>query len=430
MASESKLVTSAALASKLLDGKTVTETGKALLDQLARGQTLVSEVVDVVLQKAALTEASDIHIEPTKAGIRIRYRIDGVFQELGYLPLGIHDQIVSRIKVLADLISHKREVSQEGRVTIQAGVKLGEFRVSIVPTISGEKVVLRMFNSAKGLFELEKLGYPEELVQKLESMLFDLHGMVVLTGPSGSGKTTTLYGCLQKIYHKKDQFASICTIEDPVEYDFGLYSQIQVNRQVGLDFAKILAAVLRQDPEVIMIGEIRDQETCDIALRAGLTGHLVLTTIHSGSASEVITRILNMGIEPFVCSSALSGVVAQRLVRVVCQACAYEYTPDKAHVDFVERALNRSDLKFRKGRGCAKCGFTGFKDRIPIAELLVFDDQLRSLILEQPSTATLRKFAVGRGMRTLMEDGLDKVALGKTTLEEVFRVVSMREGGA
>lgn len=412
------------------EGRTVAETGKALLEMLSKDELLTSEVVDVILQKAALTEASDVHIEPTKNGIRVRYRIDGVFQELGYLPLRTHDQIVARIKVLADLISHKREVSQEGRVTIAAGSKRGEFRVSIVPTVAGEKVVLRMFNPAKGLFELEKLGYPEDLIQKLESLLFDLHGMLVLTGPSGSGKTTTLYACLQKIYTKKDQFASIVSIEDPVEYEFGLYSQIQVNRQVGLDFAKILAAVLRQDPEVIMIGEIRDQETCDIALRAGLTGHLVLTTIHSGSASEVVTRILNMGIEPFVCASALSGVVAQRLVRLVCQACAYEYTPEKAHVDFVERALNRSNLIFRKGRGCAKCGFTGFKDRIPIAELLVFDDQLRSLVLEQPSTATLRKFAVGRGMKTLMEDGLEKVAQGKTTLEEVFRVVSMREGGA
>jgi type II secretory ATPase GspE/PulE/Tfp pilus assembly ATPase PilB-like protein len=200
-----------------------------------------------------------------------------------------------------------------------------------------------------------------------------------------------------------------------------------VNRQVGLDFAKILSAVLRQDPEVIMIGEIRDQETCDIALRASLTGHLVLTTIHSGSACEVVTRILNMNIEPFVCASALTGVVAQRLVRLICGDCKYEYTPERAHIDFVERALNRTDLKFTRGRGCAKCGYTGFRDRVPIAELLVFDDAMRSLVLEQPSTSTLKKFAVGRGMRTLLEDGLDKVAAGKTTLDEVFRVVSARE---
>jgi type II secretory ATPase GspE/PulE/Tfp pilus assembly ATPase PilB-like protein len=411
----------------LLDGKTVPETGKGLIELVTRDQLLVSEVVDVILQKAVLTGASDVHIEPHKAGIRTRYRVDGIFQELGFIPLKIHDQIVARVKVLADLISHKREVSQEGRITIQAGAKQGDFRVSIVPTVMGEKVVLRMFNSARGFFDLEKLGYPEDLVNRLEGLLLDLHGMVVLTGPSGSGKTTTLYGSLQRIYDKKDQYASIVTIEDPVEYEFGLYSQIQVNRQVGLDFAKILSAVLRQDPEVIMIGEIRDQETCDIALRASLTGHLVLTTIHSGSACEVVTRILNMNIEPFVCASALTGVVAQRLVRLICGDCKYEYTPEREHIDFVERALNRTDLKFTRGRGCAKCGYTGFRDRVPIAELLVFDDAMRSLVLEQPSTSTLKKFAVGRGMRTLLEDGLDKVAAGKTTLDEVFRVVSARE---
>jgi type II secretory ATPase GspE/PulE/Tfp pilus assembly ATPase PilB-like protein len=417
----------AAPARALLEGKTVPETGKGLIELVNRDSVLVSEIVDVILQKAVLTAASDVHIEPTKLGIRTRYRIDGIFQELGYIPAKVHDQVVARIKVLADLISHKREVSQEGRITIKAGAKQGDFRVSIVPTVMGEKVVLRMFNPAKGYFDLQKLGYSEDLVQRLESILDELHGMIVLTGPSGSGKTTTLYAGLQHIYAKKDQYASICSIEDPVEFEFGMYSQIQVNRQVGFDFAKILGAVLRQDPEVIMIGEIRDQETCDIALRASLTGHLVLTTIHSGSACEVVTRILNMNIEPFVAASALTGVVAQRLVRVICKECAYEYTPERPHIDFVERALNRTDLKFTRGRGCAKCGYTGFRERIPIAELLIFDDSLRALVLEQPSTSTLKKFAVGRGMRTLLEDGLDKVAKGLTTLDEVFRVVSARE---
>ncbi len=413
----------------LLDGKTVAEAGKVLIDLAARDTLLTSELVDAILRKAALTAASDVHIEPTRQGIRVRYRIDGIFQEFGYLPIRLHDQVISRIKVLADLVSHRRELAQEGRITIQAGEKQGDFRVSVVPTVAGEKAVLRMFNPAKGLFDLGRLGYSDDLVAKFESVLFDLHGMLVLTGPSGCGKTTTLYSSLLKIFEKKDQYASIVSIEDPVEYEFGLWSQIQVNRQVGLDFAKALTSVLRQDPEVIMVGEIRDMETCEVALRAGLTGHLVLTTIHSGSACEVVTRVLNMKIEPFVVASALTGVLAQRLVRLICPACAYEYTPEKPHVDFVERALSRTGLRFMRGRGCARCQFSGFKDRIPIAELLVFDDQLRSIILEQPSTSTLKKFAVGRGMRTIMEDGLDKVAQGKTTLEEVFRVVSLREGG-
>jgi len=415
---------------QLLDpAKTVVEVGKALLEQLEKDSLLISEVVDVVLQKAAITEASDVHVEPTRSGIRVRYRIDGIFQELGYLPMKLHDAVVSRVKVLADLVSHKREVVQEGRISIEAGPKRGEFRVSIVPTVLGEKVVLRMFNPAKGLFELNKLGYSDDLTAKLEHLLTELHGMVVLTGPSGSGKTTTLYASLLKIFQKKDQYASIVSIEDPVEFEFGLWSQIQVNRQAGLDFARGLGAVLRQDPEVIMIGEIRDVETCEIALRAGLTGHLVLTTIHSGSACEVVTRILNMKIEPFIVASAITGVLAQRLVRLICPKCSQPYTPDKAQIEFIERALNRGDLKFMRGRGCGNCQYTGFKDRIPIAELLVFDDQFRTLILEQPQTATMKKFAVGRGMRTLMEDGLDKVAQGKTTLEEVLRVVTLREAG-
>jgi type II secretory ATPase GspE/PulE/Tfp pilus assembly ATPase PilB-like protein len=419
--------TSSAKVAPLLENKTVAETGKALIELVQKEQLLTSEVVDVILQKAVLTSASDVHIEPSKFGIRTRYRIDGTFQDLGHLPIKVHDQIVSRIKVLADLVSHRREISQEGRITISAGAKAGDFRVSIVPTVAGEKVVLRMFNPAKGFFDLEKLGYPEDLVRRLESIVLDLHGMVILTGPSGSGKTTTLYGSLQRIYQKKDQYASIVTIEDPVEYEFGIYSQIQVNRQVGLDFAKILAACLRQDPEVIMIGEIRDQETCEIALRASLTGHLVLTTIHSGSACEVITRILNMNIEPFIVASAITGVVAQRLCRLNCPDCKHEYTPDRAQIEFVERTLNRTDVKFMRGRGCTRCAYTGYRDRIPIAELLVLDDAMRSLILEQPSTSTLKKFAVGRGMRTLLEDGLARVAEGVTTLEEVLRMVSARE---
>ncbi|MHC4390016.1 MAG: GspE/PulE family protein [Planctomycetota bacterium] len=419
-----------AVAEILTPELTVAETGQAISACLQQDELRISELVDVILRKAVLTDTSDVHIESTHNGLRIRFRVDGVFLDLGYFPIEIHQQVVSRIKVLADLVSHKKEVSQEGRLSVEMSGKRRDFRVSILPTVSGEKVVMRMFNPSLGLFDLNKLGYSDKLVEQLEELLFGLAGMVVLTGPSGSGKTTTLYACLQRLYQEKDQFASLCTIEDPVEYEFGLFSQIPVNRKVGLDFSGILSAVLRQDPEVIMIGEIRDVETCEIALRAGLTGHLVLTTIHSGSACEVVTRLLNMDIEPFVVASALTGVVAQRLARRVCEDCAHPYSPLKVHIDFVERALNRTELKFMKGRGCKECGFTGFRGRVPLAELLRFDDQLRSLVLERPSTATLKRFAVGRGMGSLLEDGLDKVAQGLTTLDEVFRVVGARQGGS
>jgi len=410
---------------EVLQTGSVGEAGEALLRRLEGGRVRISELSDYVLHKAVLSDASDIHLEPTRKGLRVRFRIDGVFQDFAHLPLTLHEQIVARIKVLADLASHRKEVSQEGRISVELSGKRRDFRVSIVPTVAGEKVVLRMFNPTHGHFDLASLGYAPDLVKRLEQLLFDLSGMVVLTGPSGSGKTTTLYACLMRLYEEKDRYASLCTIEDPVEFEFGLFSQIPVNRKVGLDFAKILASVLRQDPQAIMIGEIRDLETCEIALRAGLTGHLVLTTIHSGSACEVVTRLLNMDIEAFVVASALTGVVAQRLVRKVCEACTEDHTPPQRQIEFVQHTLNRADLHFQKGRGCLACGFTGFKGRIPIAELLVFDDQLRSLVLEEPSTASLRRFAVGRGMRALLEDGLDKVAAGETTLDEVFRVVGL-----
>ncbi|GIW72565.1 MAG: hypothetical protein KatS3mg102_2107 [Planctomycetota bacterium] len=408
---------------------TLRELGAWLDAQIREERILISEAVDALLERAVMLGASDVHIEPTAGGLRVRYRVDGVFQDLGLLPERVHEPMIARVKVLADLMSHRRELSQEGRIHFAAGGQERDFRVSVVPTVAGEKAVLRMFNPAHGLYKLADLGYAPAVLQQLERMLNELQGMVVLTGPAGSGKTTTLYACLRWLYDNKDQYASICTIEDPVEYYFGRFAQIQVNRNVGLDFAKLLAAVLRQDPQVIMIGEIRDVETCEIALRAGLTGHMVLTTIHTGSAPEVVTRILNMGIEPFVAASALTGVVAQRLVRRVCERCAEEHTPERAQVEFIERALERTGFRFRRGRGCRACGYTGFRGRVPVAETLVFNDQLRSLVLEQPSTASVRRLARGAGMVSLLEDALTKVAEGVTTLEEVLRVVSLSGEG-
>jgi type IV pilus assembly protein PilB len=390
----------------------------------------VSEVADLLLKKAVLARASDLHIDPMRTGVRVRYRIDGVFQEATQLPAELHDQLVSRIKVLADLISHRKEIVQEGRISLEVDPgQQQDLRVSIVPTVSGEKVVIRMFSSARATFELGRLGYSPEMAKRVETLLFDLKGMVILTGPSGSGKTTTLYALLREISQKMDAYASIVTIEDPVEYEFGNFGQMQVNRQAGLDFAAGLKAVLRQDPEVIMVGEIRDVETAEVALRAGLTGHLVLSTVHSGSACETVTRLINMGIEPFIVASALTGVIAQRLVRSICESCKEEVEPDKGRLEFVKHTLEKHerDLHFYRGRGCQACQFTGFSGRIPIAELLEIDEGLRGLVLEKAQTSQLRKFMDGRGWRSLLDDGLDKAMAGRTTLEEVFRVVSLRE---
>ncbi len=390
----------------------------------------VSELADLILKKAVLARASDVHIDPSKTGIRIRYRIDGAFQEATQLPGELHDQLVSRIKVLADLISHRKEIVQEGRISLEPEPgRTQDLRVSIVPTVGGEKVVLRMFSSARATFELSRLGYTADMVKRIETMLFDLKGMILLSGPSGSGKTTMLYALLNEILQKMDAYASIVTIEDPVEYEFGRFGQMQVNRQAGLDFAAGLKAVLRQDPEVIMVGEIRDVETAEVALRAGLTGHLVLSTVHSGSACETVTRLINMGIEPFVVSSALTGVIAQRLVRAVCDACKEEVEPDSSRIQLVTHLVKkkREDLHFYRGKGCNACQFTGFQGRIPVAELLEMDEGLRSQVLEKAQTSQLRRFMVDRGWRSLLDDGLGRVLAGQTTLEEVLRVVSLRD---
>jgi type IV pilus assembly protein PilB len=390
----------------------------------------VSEIADLILKKAVFARVSDIHVDPRREVTRVRYRIDGVFQEMTQLPHELHDQLVSRIKVLSDLISHRREIVQEGRISLEMdGGQQQDLRVSIVPTVAGEKVVIRMFSSARATFETARLGYTPDLVKRIETLLFESKGMFVLTGPSGSGKTTTIYSLLREISQKMDAYASIVTIEDPVEYEFGHFGQMQVNRQAGLDFAAGLKAVLRQDPEVIMVGEIRDVETAEVALRAGLTGHLVLTTVHSGSACETVTRLINMGIEPFVVASALTGVLAQRLVRSICSGCKEPAEPDRTRSEFLKQALERVKLepRFFKGVGCPKCQFTGFSGRIPVAELLEVDDGVRQLVLEKAQTSQLRKFAATRGWRSLLDDGLMKVAGGETTLEEVLRVVSLRD---
>jgi type II secretory ATPase GspE/PulE/Tfp pilus assembly ATPase PilB-like protein len=389
----------------------------------------VSEVADLLLKKAVLARASDIHVDPRREGVRVRYRIDGVFQEAAQLPLELHDQLVSRIKVLADLISHRKEIVQEGRISleVEAG-KQQDLRVSIVPTVAGEKVVIRMFSSARATFELPRLGYSQEMIKRIETILFDLKGMLILTGPSGSGKTTMLYALLREIAQKMDAYASVVSIEDPVEYEFGTFGQMQVNRQAGLDFAAGLKAVLRQDPEVIMVGEVRDVETAEVALRAGLTGHLVLTTVHSGSSCETITRLINMGIEPFIVASAVSAVIAQRLVRQICDGCKEEVEPERTRLEWLKKTKHgQKTLRFFRGRGCEKCQFTGFAGRLPIAELLEVDEGLRGLVLEKAQTSQLKKHMTERGWTTLLDDGIDKVISGRTTLEEVFRLVSLRD---
>lgn len=389
----------------------------------------ISELCDALLKKGVISRASDIHIEPSRDGVRVRYRVDGVFHEAAYLPPSLHDQLVSRIKVLGDLLSHRREIVQEGRVRVQIGETESDLRISVVPTVAGEKVVARVYSVHGATQDLNQIGYTGHMLRRVRSILFDLEGLFLLCGPSGSGKTTTLYSLLNEIHREMDAYASIITIEDPVEYEFGKWSQMQVNRQVGLDFAAGLRASLRQDPEVIMVGEIRDRETAEVALHAGLTGHLVLSTLHAGSAPETVTRLVNMDLEPFVVASALTGVIAQRLLRRVCLECREEAEVDKSKVSLIQRLMRKEDvpLTFYTGKGCEACQFSGFRDRLPVAEFLDIDEDVRTMILEKARTSEILRMLLKRGWKTLLDDGLEKAAAGLTSFEEVLRSISLRE---
>ncbi|MGE0712242.1 MAG: GspE/PulE family protein [Planctomycetota bacterium] len=391
----------------------------------------ISEVCDLLLKKGVMCRASDIHIEPNREGVRVRYRVDGVFQDAAFLPSELHDQLVSRIKVLGDLLSHRREIVQEGRIRLSIKGEQADLRISVVPTVAGEKVVGRVYNMHGAIADLNQIGYTGSMLRRLRSILFDLEGLFLLCGPSGSGKTTTLYALLHEIQREMDAYASIITIEDPVEYEFGKWSQMQVNRQVGLDFAAGLRASLRQDPEVLMVGEIRDRETAEVALHAGLTGHLVLSTLHAGSAPETVTRLINMDLEPFVVASALTGVIAQRLLRRVCTHCREEVPlePNKATlIRRLMRDLGEDDeLTTFQGKGCERCQFTGFLGRIPVAEFLDVDEDVRAQILEKARTSEVLRMLLARGWQTLLDDGLEKARSGVTTFDEVLRSISLRE---
>jgi len=416
-----------------LDNASLEDVSAYLSRMVSSGDFRVSELCNVVLKKAVLAKTSDIHLEPTNKGTRVRYRIDGVLRDAALLPLTLHDQLVSRIKVLSDLLTHRRDIVQEGRISIQVGKHSTDLRVSIVPTVGGEKVVIRVFSMHDAVFDLAQVGYNEDMQRRLKAVLFDLEGLFLLTGPSGSGKTTTLYSILNEIQREMEDFASITTIEDPVEYEFGTFSQMQVNRQVEFDFAAGLKAALRQDPEVIMVGEIRDVETGEVALRAGLTGHMVLSTLHSGSAPETVTRLINMGLEPFVVASALTGTIAQRLVRRLCPECIEPHELDPMKLELIQRLSHlegnteEQTPEFFRGKGCEACGFSGFSGRLPIAEFLSVDEDLRGMILDKARTGTIRRHLLERGWKTIFDDGLQKAQDKQTTFQEVMRRVSLRE---
>ena len=378
----------------------------------------VIKLVNHIIGKAAEMGASDIHLEPFAEDLILRYRIDGILHNFEALPKRLNSALCTRIKIMAKLDISERRLPQDGRIKLKLQGKDIDMRVSTLPTLYGESVVIRILDRSNLNVNLEKMGFPKQELEQFQKLIHKPYGKLLVTGPTGSGKTTTLYGALQNI-NTPDK--KIITIEDPVEYQIRGINQIHVKPQIGLDFASGLRSIVRQDPDVIMVGEIRDAQTADVAIQAALTGHLVFSTVHTNDAAGAITRLLDMGVENYLISSALLGVLAQRLVRVICKTCI---KPTKVSPALMVEmgSHDQGDIKTFHGKGCKECSHTGFRGRAGIYELLVVDDAIRQLILTKSTAQIIRETARKKGMTTLREDGWKKVAEGITTVEEVLRV--------
>jgi general secretion pathway protein E len=382
----------------------------------------VIRMVNLIISRAVEARASDIHVEPFEKDLRLRYRIDGILQNIDPPPNQLRAAIISRIKLMAKLNIAERRLPQDGRIKLKVLGKEIDLRVSTLPTMYGESVVMRILDKSQtSLIDLRRLGFPEDLYAKVVEMTSKPHGIFLVTGPTGSGKSTTLYSALKRI-NIPDR--KIITIEDPVEYQMDGINQIQVNTQIDLTFSVGLRHIVRQDPDVIMIGEIRDRETADIAIRSALTGHLVFSTLHTNDAPSAITRLVDMGIESYLLASSLIGILAQRLVRVICKECkTLELTPRK---NLEEAGFNVSGLdevvELKRGKGCQSCDYTGYESRLGIFELLDIDEEMRRLMVTKSDSNVLKALAVRTGMRTLKDDGFLKVIAGITTADEVLRV--------
>ena len=395
-----------------------------MIEERAEGSKVIN-LVNMILLRGVKEGVSDIHIEPDDKISRVRYRIDGTLREVMTLRPDLHAPLVSRIKVMGSMDIAERRVPQDGRIHVRAEQREIDVRVSSMPTVQGEKMVMRLLDKGRLELDINKIGFHDKTLETLKVLLKRPNGILLATGPTGSGKTTTLYCGLSFIQSVEK---NIVTIEDPVEFQLPTVNQIQVNEEQNLTFARTLRSVLRQDPDIIMVGEIRDRETAEVAIQAALTGHLVLSTLHTNDSAGAVTRLTEMGIEPYLLSSAIIGVVAQRLVRLVCPNCRTNYLPPK---DFLERIdWNGKNTSFATGRGCEKCFDIGLRGRTGIYELLVVDEYMRGTILDNPSVDAIRNRGLQSGMRTLREEAFRLVEEGKTSLEEVLRVVIVEETAA
>lgn len=377
----------------------------------------IVRLVNQMIQQAVQLRASDIHVDPGENNLLIRYRIDGTLRTERLIPKQMQGFITARLKIMARLNIAERRLPQDGRIKMQFDYKMIDIRVSSLPTMHGEKIVLRLLDLSTGIKAVDTLGFSEGNAASFKEMIGRPYGIMLITGPTGSGKTTTLYSALSQL---NQETVNIITVEDPVEYQLEGINQVHVNPAIGLTFAAGLRSILRQDPNIVMVGEIRDTETAEIAVRASLTGHLVLSTLHTNDAVSSISRLRDMGVEPYLIASSLIGVVAQRLVRKICTDCKETYKPSQQEAIMLDRYGLRTDILHR-GSGCGSCNSTGYRGRLAIHEVLTIDDHMRQLVTDSASVEELRSAAKVGGMVQLMEDGLLKVSQGMTTLQEVLR---------
>jgi type II secretory ATPase GspE/PulE/Tfp pilus assembly ATPase PilB-like protein len=404
----------------------VSETLQYLQSQTTGTEVEIITLVKYLLLDAVKARASDIHIEPWESTLVVRIRLNGVLSELVHLPLEWMEKISGRFKVLANLVTYQTGLPQEGHAPADPELGGIEQRISIFPTVRGEKIVVRIFDPSHRSFDLGSLGFDDDVLQQFLKLITKPSGLILLTGPTGSGKTTAIYSALYTLVQRAGSTISIATVEDPVEFNLPMVAQAQVNLAQEFDYPRALRSLMRQDPQVIMVGEIRDPDTAAIAVQAGLTGHLVISTIHSGSTAGVFARLMNMGIEPFLLASSVSGVLGLRLIRKNCTFCAQPYEPEPAYIKLVP-IEERDTAQFRRGGGCDQCLDTGFSGRYSVSELLAVNQLFREAVVDKVPTRTLQQVAIDSGMITMWHRGLRRALTGQTTLEEILRVISVDE---
>lgn len=385
----------------------------------------IAKIVATILEYAVNSRASDVHIEPQEDRVRVRYRIDGILYDKLSLPKSLQESVISRIKILSEMKIDEHRIPQDGRFNFRVGENEADLRISVLPAANGEKIVMRLLRKSGGIPTLQELGLNGVSLKALETAILRPHGIIMVCGPTGSGKTTTLYSVLARLNTTR---VNIMSLEDPIEYKIQGVNQVQVNTNVGLTFASGLRAFLRQDPNIILVGEIRDSETGDLAIQAALTGHLVFSTIHTSDASGVLPRMIDLGAEGFLLASTMTAVLGQRIVRKICQGCKESYTPPPQLIEEIKNILGilfpkkDEEIKLFRGKGCDQCGKSGYLGRVGIFEVLTVSEKTAHLILEHSDSATIQKQAVAEGMITMKQDGYLKVLDGTTTIEEVLRV--------